>query len=196
MSEEFTIFLHASYVAFVFACLLFGALAYRQVLENLTVRRLKAGEDRRAFLSATSVLVLVALLAVNALLAWLCFRVEEPTVYAYALPLVMLVQNAQLAMRTVFQRTVAKTKALIVRSVLLERVRVASYADIIAVEFHYSWLWVQVTLDVLPDERVTFRIFRGSAPALSRILLASCICPITSVGRAPHYARTTSNDKS
>lgn len=183
MSDHVRIFFHACYVAFAFSCLLFGALAFRQTLENLTVRRLKAGEDRRAFLSAPSVLVILGLLIVNAIVALICYQVEEPTVYAYALPLVILVQNVQLTLRTFFQRTVAKTKALVVRSTLLERVRVASYGEIIGITFAYDLLWVTVTIDVLPDERISFRIFRGSAPALARILLTSCVCPIRQVGR-------------
>lgn len=182
MSDNIRIFFHAAYVAFAFGCLLFGALAYRQILENISVRRFKAGEDRRQFASAPATLALVGLLVANVFVALLCYDVDEPSIYIYALPLVLLVQNIQIALRIVFQRTVAKTRGIVVRSTLLERVRVAWYGEVIGIEFAYEPLWVKVTLDVLPEERITFRIFRGSAPALARILQAACVCPIRRTG--------------
>ncbi|MBU3741321.1 MAG: hypothetical protein FGM24_03435 [Candidatus Kapabacteria bacterium] len=193
MSESTRIFFHAAYVAFAFGCLLFGALAYRQLLENMAVRRVKAGEDRRHFTSAPATWILIALLAFNGIVAMLCYNVDEPSIYMYALPLVLLVQNIQIALRIRFQRTVAKTKGIVVRSTLLERVRVAWYGEVIDIKFAYEPLWVKVTLDVLPEERITFRIFRGSAPALAQILQAACVSPIRRTGRgAPIDPTTTS----
>lgn len=187
MTPEIETLFHASYVAFVFGVLLFGALAFRQILDNIELRRLRAGEDRETFLSAPALTVMLCLVGLNIVVTAMVIRFAEPSIYAYALPMILGVQNLQLLLRVHFQRNVAKTQAFIVRSLLFERVRIAPYGEVIGVTFDYGRWWVRVTLDVLPDERITFRIFRRSAPTLARILQGSCICPIRSSGRVPTH---------
>lgn len=187
MTPQIQTLFHASYVAFVFGVLLFGALAFRQVLDNLALRRRRVGEDRATFLSAPAMTVIAVLFAVNVGIGYLTFRTSDPSVYAYALPLILFVQNLQLLLRAIFQRHLAKTQAVVVRSMLFERLRIAPYGEIIGIVFEYGRWWVTVTLDVLPDERISFRIFRRSAPALARILQCSCFCPVRAVGRVPTH---------
>ncbi len=177
MTEEQIAFLHASYVAFVFTVLLFGALAYRQVLDNADVRRLQMGEDRDSFLDGPAALLLgLGLLALVPVCIY-CYGIAGPSIYAYALPQVAFVQLLQLGLRLYFQRTLVRTKGLVVRSVLFDKVRPVPYADIVAVRLtaHKSWTHVVVSL---PSEEVGFRIFSASVPTLERLLAASTTAPV------------------
>ena len=107
-SFDWTTLLHAGYVAFVFGVLFFGALAFRQVLDNLEVRRLSMGEDRDSFLDAAGGIASGAVLVLLVLLLIICYGILTPTVFVYAIPLVLGVQWLQITLRLVFQRTLVR----------------------------------------------------------------------------------------
>jgi hypothetical protein len=171
-------FYHASYVAFAFSCLLFGALAFRQVLDNLEVRRMQLGEDFDAFLSPVACCAITAMSAVVVLASFLCYRIEHPTIYAYAFPMVLAVQTVQFALRTLFQRTNLKTRGIVIRSVLFGRVVGAPYDDIRLVEVMPEMMWLRVEIHGDTGMLAVFRIFRFSGPALTRLLQRVCVCPV------------------
>ena len=56
-------FIHAAYVAFVFAVVYIGALAFRQVVDDMEVKALKMGEDRDSFVDAAGAIALLAMWA-------------------------------------------------------------------------------------------------------------------------------------
>lgn len=172
------IFFHACYVAFVFAFLFFGALAFRQVLDDIAVRRLRMGEDRDAFVNGPAVIIPVVLVLLATTAAVVCYDDPEPTVYLYALPLILGVQGIQMGFRLWFQRMQIKTRGIVVRSMLLERVRPISFDDIGGVTFVPVGPWVEVSFAVISGDDVVFRIFRPSASTLERLLVTSCHVPI------------------
>jgi hypothetical protein len=170
-------FFHAAYVAFVFAVLLFGALAFRQVVDDLEVRALQLGEDRESFLDAPVALVLGSAWILVCLITMVVFARLEPSIYGYALPLILTAQILQLTLRTVFQRTQVKTRGLIVRSILFHTVRPVPYGEIVMVRFVRHRFWVEVRVG-LKNEEVGFRIFSFSAPTLEHLFEASTSAPI------------------
>lgn len=175
---EPTLLIHALYVAFVFSCLFFGALAFRQVLDNLTVKRLHMGEDRDGFVDARAIVLLGWMLplalVVSILVQW---GVGRATIFSYALPMILFLQVVQLTIRTLLQRTIIKTHGIIVRSVLFGEIQSAPFNNIIMVRFERSQFWVSVYIS-LPSEQITFRIFLFSAEQLQRMIAASCTAPI------------------
>jgi hypothetical protein len=172
------ILFHAIYVAFAFACLLFGALAFRQVLDNLEVRRLGMGEDREAYLSPAGSVALIGGVLVTVVVAAIAYRTEHPTVYAYALPLVFVVQNVQLGLRLWFQRMQVKTRGLVVRPVVLGQIRAVLFDEVSSITVVPSRLWTTITVTYAAAEVVHFRIFRISQAHVVAMLGNSCVCPV------------------
>lgn len=170
-------FFHAGYVAFVFAVLFFGALAFRQIVDNLEVKRLQLGEDRDSFLNAPTMLLLGSAWSVVLVVGPFLYLNITPTVYSYALPLILGVQLLQLTLRAFYQRTQVKTRGLVVRSLLFDKVRGLPFSDIVMIRFVQDRFWVDVRIG-LKNEEAGFRIFSFSAASLERMLEASCTAPI------------------
>lgn len=166
---------------------MFGALAFRQVLDNLDVRRLRMGEDRKTYLSAPATCIAAAMLLVSGALSLIIFTMAEPRIYTYALPMILVLQSVQFLLRIIFQRLVAKTHGLVIPSVLFDALRTAPYSDITRIESDFGRMWVTVSIDKRLGERIMFRIFRVSAPSLIRILRSSCTCGIHMKGRFPNH---------
>jgi hypothetical protein len=169
---------HAMYVAFAFSCLLFGALAFRQVLDNLEVRRMALGEDRKAYLSPVGTIVLVAGILLTSVVAWITFSADEPSVYSYALPLVLAVQNIQLGLRLWFQRAQVKTRGLVIRPVVLGYVQAIPFEDMVSVLVEPLPLWTTIRIETQAKVAAHFRIFRASQAQLVAILGNACSCRI------------------
>ncbi|MBI2793076.1 MAG: hypothetical protein HYX66_00315 [Ignavibacteria bacterium] len=169
--------LYSSYVAFVFACIFFGALAYRQILDNLDVKRLKMGEDRDSFIDAGAGITVAVLWVFVIVVAVFAFYILKPSIVTYALPMILAAQTMQFSLRMLFQRTQVKTKGLVIRSVMLDQNAAAPFQEIIAVRFvkHRWWITVKVSL---PFEEYSFRIFSFSADDLELMIAASCSAPI------------------
>lgn len=173
-----TVFLlYGGYVAFVFACIFFGALAYRQILDNLDVKRLKMGEDRDSFVDAAAGIIVAFCWAFVFVVAVFAFFILEPSILTYALPMILAAQTMQFSLRILFQRTQVKTKGLVIRSVMLDQNVAAPFPEIIAVRFvkHRWWITIKVSL---PFDEYIFRIFSFSAEDLERMIAASCSAPI------------------
>lgn len=174
---DWTTFLHAGYVAFVFGVLFFGALAFRQVLDNLEVRRLSMGEDRDSFLDAAGGIVSAAVLVLLVPLLIICYGMLTPTVFIYAIPLVLGVQWLQITLRLIFQRTLVRTRGLVVRSVLFDKVKAVPFSEIVMVRFVKGTLWTDVRVG-LPNEEIGFRIFSFSADQLERLIQSATTAPV------------------
>lgn len=171
------LFLHGMYVAFVFAVLMFGALAFRQVLDDLEVRKIRLGEDRDAFVDAPGTLIMAALWILDLGLAIILYGIVEPSIYTYAMPMILAAQSMQISLRLYFQRTLVRTGGLVIRSVLFEQLRIVPFDDVVMIRFvRHAW-WVTIRIG-LPSREEGFRIFTASAPALERLLMASCSAPI------------------
>lgn len=168
-----TIWFHGLYVAFVFSCLMFGALAYRQILDNLEVRRLLLGEDRSSFVSAPSVVVLSVSLVLVSTLGWWLYRWVQPDIYIYAFPMILVAQNLQFCLRAYLQRTQLKTRAVVVRRLLKPGAIPIPYHQIRHVYVRNEWVWSAITIIGPSADPTTFRIFRFSVPAVIRIIQSS-----------------------
>ncbi|HLP27081.1 MAG TPA: hypothetical protein VK147_00480 [Candidatus Didemnitutus sp.] len=178
MSIDWTIWFHGAYVAFVFACLFFGALAYRQIVDNLEVRRLRLGEDRNSFVSAPGILTAFGAFLLTLMIGGYLYANATPTVWVYAFPLVLLVQNLQMVLRLLFQRTQAKTRGIVVRPVLRQGPIALPYEAIADVIITNERFWATVTVDSITSGPVSFRIFRFSVAALEQILRSNTAAPI------------------
>jgi hypothetical protein len=176
------LFFHGGYVAFAFAVLLFGALAYRQVLDNLDLRRLKFGEERASYVSAPGILVSIGACIITVLLMGFLYSFPHESIFLYALPLILLVQNTQMFLRLVFQRTLLTTMGIVVRPALRIGLNALHYDRMITVSFRSERLWTAVTVLDSSNGPVTFRIFSFSVSPLQQILRTNSRAEIFTVG--------------
>lgn len=167
---DLTLLPYGAYVAFAFSCILFGGLAYRQVIDGLDLRKSMSGEDLESYISASGVVYASAAAALVVLIGWLAYTSPKPSIWLYALPLIGLAQLVQLCMRLYFQRMRIRTRAVVVRYVLRSGARVLLYEHIRDVEFDRRVLWTEVKITTVHGEETTFRIFRGSEGSLRRRL--------------------------
>lgn len=157
--EPWIVLQHGAYVAFAFSVLLFGALAFRQILDNLELRRRLSGEDLMLLYSAPGVLLSLAGIGATVIVGLICYNIEPPTVFRYALPLVGGVQMAQIALRLHFQRTRLRTLALVIRPIVRSGPIVIPYAEMTSIELISTMLWTTVRVTQGQGEAVAFRIF-------------------------------------
>lgn len=186
--DSTTLLLHGSYVAFVFALVLFAALGFRQLSDNLAVRRLKMGEDRIGFISAPGVVVSLSGLVLSGSLGFYLWLYPVPRIYFYALPLILIVQFTQVLIRVYMQRTLVKTRGFVFRSIAFDSIRGIPFERIVRADVQRFAVWTKVTLLVVDDKfgHVTFRIFPFSEAALIRILEGWCACEIRRSGTSLH----------
>lgn len=180
--DAWTVFQHGAYVAFAFSVLLFGALAFRQVLDDLELRRGRSGEDLLLLYSAPGMLLVLAGLLVMVAVGLACYEAEPPTVFRYALPLVGGVQLLQIALRLHFQRTRLRTQSIVVRPIVRPGPIVVPYADITSVTLRDARLWITVRIEHGQGEAVAFRIFPFRKAALESRLRQSTSARISHVG--------------
>ncbi len=178
---DWTLFLHGAYVAFAFAVLLFGALAYRQVLDDLDFRRLKFGEERASYVSAPGILVSVGASMLSILLLGILYAMPHESIFLYALPLIFLVQNTQMFLRLIYQRTRVTTMGIVVRPALRSGQFAVHYDQMITVSFRSERLWTAVTVLDASNGPVTFRIFGFSVGPLQQMLHANTRAEIFTV---------------
>lgn len=168
---------HALYVGFVFAVLQGGALLFRLFIDRREIRLLEMGEDRQSYVDGAVACLLVCCTLALIPIFLLCFSTNNPTIYIYALPIVLTIQLVQLGFRLYFQRTLVKTKGILVQSMLRRSVGVAPFRDIVVVRFIHAGVWVNVRLS-LPNNEVVFRIFSFSAPSLELLLSTASKAPV------------------
>ncbi|NQW30692.1 MAG: hypothetical protein HQ472_09295 [Ignavibacteria bacterium] len=143
----------------------------------MKLREYALGEDRILLFDPRALAVVACVMVVAVISCMLFLQIDKPAVFHYAFPLVIASQAVQMGLRVMFQRTRIKTDAVMVRSVLSERVYIAPYKNLVAVVIGDQNLWLRVSL-LLPSEEITFRIFRSSKKNLIHILEASCSVPV------------------
>lgn len=180
--DSWTVLQHGAYVAFAFSVLLFGALAFRQVLDDLELRRRRCGEDLLLFISAPGVLLGLLGVAATIVAGLYCYQTEPPTVFRYALPLVGGVQMAQIFLRLYFQRTRLRTQSIVIRPIVRTGPIVIPYADITEVTMEHARLWTTVRISHARGEAVAFRIFPFRRMVLASRLQQSTSARIGHVG--------------
>jgi len=140
---DFTIFMHACYVAFVYSLVAWGATFYRQFLDDLDVKEtVRLGEDMYFAYDPLGILLILVLCGFFCTFAVLALYVFPLEVRYYVIPLVFLVNIVQLGYRYHRQRFVVKTYGLVGKNIYLERrFRVVPYRAIKRVEFLREPLW-------------------------------------------------------
>jgi hypothetical protein len=156
---NWSIFPYGAYVAFAFACIMFGGLAYRQIIDMLDLRAEQTGEDLDLFLSAPGALILIVFGLLLIPIGWMCYGTASPTIWKYALPLIGMVQIIQLSLRLYFQRLRLRTRAIVIRFMLRSGCVVIRFDEIERIVTQRSMLWSTITIYHRNNKASSFRIF-------------------------------------
>lgn len=155
------IFLYALYVAFVYSCLAFGATWYRQVVDNIEIRLIHLGEDRRFAYDPFYLVIVAVLIIVFLIFAALALYVWPARILGYVIPLAVLVNSVQIGIRTHFQRMRIKTQGIIGRNLFNGIFEAVAFSDVQWGEIEEDFLWDTVTVYYTPTgEADTLKKFR------------------------------------
>ncbi len=161
MEFDQRIFLHALYVAFVYAVLAFGATWYRQTVDNMEIRKVHLGEDIYYTYDPLLLLVIAGLFVVFLIFAFLCLFVWNSTILAYVIPLAVLVNIFQISLRTHFQRMNIKTRGIVGRNVFSGKFEALEYSNVLLGEVQRDAFWDLLTLHyATPEKPREIRLFR------------------------------------
>lgn len=137
-----TIFIHASYVAFVYALVAWGATYYRQLLDDIDVKEaVKMGEDVYLAYDPLGVLIVLVLCIFFLTFAALALYVFPLEIRYYVIPLAFVVNIVQLSYRYHRQRLLVKTLGIVGKSVFDSKFRVAPYRAIKRMAVQREPLW-------------------------------------------------------
>ncbi len=138
-----TIFMHACYVAFVYALVAWGGTFYRQFLDDMDAKEgVRLGEDLFFAYDPLGVLLILVLCVFFCTFAALSLYVFPLEVRFYVIPLAFSVNVVQLGYRYHRQRFVVKTHGLVGKNIYLERrFRVVPYRAVKQVEFLREPIW-------------------------------------------------------
>lgn len=164
MVIDWNILVHASYVAFAFSVLNLGALAFRQVLDDLDVRRMRLGEDLAYFADPLGIALVLILLVLSALSSVLLYTVPAPSIFVYTFPLIILVHCVQAMLRVAMQRHQVKTHGVAVRRLVWGESIGIPINEISSIAVSYTGPIAEVTVYSNTSDPCTFRIFSFSAP--------------------------------
>lgn len=139
---DLTVFVHAGYVAFVYALVAWGGTYYRQFLDDLDMKEApKLGEDIYFAYDPLGVVLLLVLCGFFCTFAVLALFVFPLEVRYYVIPLAFAVNIVQLVYRYHRQRFIVKTHGLVSRSIFGSRLRLVPYRSIKKVEYLREPFW-------------------------------------------------------
>jgi len=143
-------FFHALYVAFAYSCLAFGATAYRQIIDNFSIKDsklVKVGEDISFAYDPLMMVWIGAFAALALLFTFIGFFVMgTPHIEMYCVPLGFLINIVQLWYRMKQQRLRIRTFGLIGRNIFEEGLRAINYDHIHLVEVERDPIWNTVSI--------------------------------------------------
>jgi hypothetical protein len=138
------IFFHALYVGFTYALLAFGAMYYRQILDNLDTKKVRLGEDLFTFIDPASIAFIIVLCGLFCIFAFIALT-REPRTLFYVIPIAFLINIIQLIFRTQRQRGKVKTEGILIRYMLFISGNAAiRYEDLVCVEVIRELFWFKI----------------------------------------------------
>ncbi|MFN4769473.1 MAG: hypothetical protein ACK5JL_05500 [Candidatus Kapaibacterium sp.] len=158
MPTPFQFFVSAAYVTFTYACIGFGALYYRTIVDRLRVREVRIGEELFSFIDPRMYFGLGCLaffFSIFVLLLVLQTDVyhEEvnraaPGLVFFVIPQVLVVNMIQLVIRARGQRTLVCTGGVLIRRMLTEKMYAVSFdaiLPVVKVEREFWWFKIVFT---------------------------------------------------
>jgi hypothetical protein len=162
---EYQFFVHALYVAFTYGCVALGALAYRQIADNLQTQKVGLGEERYLFIDPRIVIPVGVLLFFSAIFIMFIFTHDDvghvdiathstPGLIFFVVPLVFAVNIIQFSLRAWWQKTSVRTNGILVKRILSERFMAIPFDTIQQVVIERNFLWAVIRITRVPNPLV------------------------------------------
>lgn len=148
----------ALYVTFTYACIGFGALYFRTVVDRLRVREIRIGEELFSFIDPRVYFGIGCLVFFFCIfVALLTYQVDlyheevnraAPGLVFFVIPQVLVVNMIQLYLRARGQRTQVCTRGILIRRMLSERLYTVSYdsaVPVLRLEREFWWFKIVFT---------------------------------------------------
>lgn len=163
---EYQLFIHALYVAFAYGCIALGALAYRQIADNLQTQKVGLGEERFLFIDPRIIIPVGVLLFSASIFIMFIFTHDEldhvdmsthstPGLIFFVVPLVFAVNIIQFSLRAWWQKTSLRTNGILVKRILSERFMAIPFDTIQQIVIERSFLWAAIYITRTPNPLVT-----------------------------------------
>ncbi|MBL7974685.1 MAG: hypothetical protein JNJ85_07215 [Candidatus Kapabacteria bacterium] len=166
------------YVAFVYAVLAFGALAYRQIIDNQYIKTISLGEERYLLFDPRVFVVISVLFLFFSIFVAIIISTKDvyyadvhntvPGLIYFVIPAVCIVSAVQLYLRAYWQRTSVRTGGIIIRRMLTEDVADIPFEDITKIHVQRESLWCVVLF--YTDSVDVFAMCRVSGKGLDKLL--------------------------
>ncbi|MES2764418.1 MAG: hypothetical protein V4642_01010 [Bacteroidota bacterium] len=138
------IFFHALYVGLTYALMAFGAMYYRQVLDNLETKKVRLGEDLFTFIDPASIAFIIVLCGLFCIFAFIAITRKPQTLF-YVIPIAFAINIIQLIFRTQKQRGKVKTEGILIRYMLFISGNAAiRYDELVCVEIVRELFWFKI----------------------------------------------------
>ena len=171
--------LNAMYVTFCTACIGFGALFFRKMVDDLELKQVQMGEelyllfDPKAFVGIGIFVfffcIFVFILSMKEDLTHEGTNMSAPGLVLLVVPMVLVVNMIQLYFRAKWQRLSVRTSGILIRRMLSEKMiqlRFSSQPMLVRVEREFLWFRLRFE----DDEGSVLGQCALSAPGLKKIL--------------------------
>lgn len=202
MATPFQFIVSALYVTFAYACIGFGALYFRTVVDRLRVKEIRLGEELFSFIDPRvffGIGCLVFFFCIFVLL--LTYQVDvyheevnraAPGLVFFVIPPVLIVNMIQLYLRARGQQTLVCTRGILIRRMLTEKLYTVSFENAIPMaKLEREFWWFKMVLsdenghDVSPcyvGPRMIYRVVAHMRDSLGYTIVSDDV-PLDDIGR-------------
>jgi hypothetical protein len=185
MATPWQFFVSALYVTFTYASIGFGALYYRSVVDGMRAREARPGEELFAFVDPRTYFgvgclafffcIFVVLLLVQTDLFHEEVNRSAPGLVFLVIPMVLLVNIAQLVLRARGQQTLVCTQGVMIRRMLTEKMYIVHFDDVVrAARIEREFWWFKIVFaDVSGEDMKPCYVGPSALPRVVKFLSIS-----------------------
>ncbi len=141
---DITLFLHASYVAFVYSCLAFGALAFRQISDSLISKEFSTGEEFFSLWNPISTYISIVYCILFVIFAIASLLQSNPIMLLYVATLAFCINFTQVVIRGRYQRHSVHRNGMLFTYIYFGENTFVEYSTVEKVFFRNELFWISV----------------------------------------------------
>lgn len=177
-----TLFLYALYVGFVYSTLAFGALWFRQYVDDVAAKEIRLGEDMYITRNPFGLLLGGGFFLFFCIFALAALLTPAAGVITYVIPIACAINVVQLSLRTFWQTIDIRTEGILIRFLLKDKPVGIRYDDLIKIEISEFGSWYRVSFFEFPFEpKAKCHLSATATSELKRMVEKNPECDIISV---------------
>ncbi len=147
-----TLFLYALYVGFVYSALAFGALWFRQFVDDAAAKEIRLGEDIHMTRNPAGALLTGGFFLFFCIFAAVALLAPAPGMITYVIPIACGINVVQISLRTLWQTIDFRTEGILIRFLLKDKPVGIRYDDLVKIEIRRFGSWYTVSFFEFPFE--------------------------------------------